>query len=144
MESILDGYLTTGSRKNPLANIGIEYTISDGAIVVTTETEFFEDSDLEFAMGVYIIEDNLLESQTVTGQGSVDNTTFNNILRLNLSANVTGDVLPLNAKKKGQIDEMIFTDFLQSNWKIENLRIVAVLWAKTSSGEFKAVNATVT
>mgnify|MGYP002629985166 CR=1 FL=1 len=143
MESTLDSFLTSGVIKTPTANIGINYTISDGAITGIAEVEYFEDSDKEFFVGLYMIENNLLERQYVTNTGWVDSTSFYNILRMKLSNSVTGDPLPIETKTKGKIDVVIFGDFLQSSWQTENLKVIAVLWTKNSTGELTAVNATI-
>jgi Outer membrane protein Omp28 len=142
MQDSLDGFLATGRNKIPKANIGVDYEISDGAISVSTETEFFEDTDLEYMVSAYVLEDKLIERQLDTDKGWLNGSEFNNILRIKLSSNVLGDNLPLTAKTKGTIDAMAFGDFLQSNWKEENLKVMVVLWSKDATGNITAVNAT--
>lgn len=142
METTIKSAISSHLKKTPVANIGLSYTISDGAISVITETEFYEDSPDAFYIGVYLLEDKLVNRQK-NSSGWQNNFTFNNVLRLKLSSSITGDQLPATAKTKGMIDRMVFGDFLLSNWKEANLKVAAVLFKKDGSGNFVIVNGTV-
>ena len=127
METKLDGYLAANKAKTPVANIAVSYVLEDGAISVTTETEFFEETSDDYQISVYLVESKLIANQYVSGSGWAKDVEFNNVLRTKLSASVVGDAFPAGTKAKGHIETMTFGDFLQSTWKTENLHVVAVL-----------------
>ncbi|MFT4522093.1 MAG: thiol-disulfide isomerase/thioredoxin [Bacteroidia bacterium] len=140
METTLDGFISTNLAKTPQANLLVKPVFENGAVSVAVSAEFFAETDLEYSVGCYLIEDKLMAKQASSGETISE---FNHILRMKLSSNVTGDALPIGTKPKGHVDKMTFGDFVQSSWKTENLRVVTVLWVKNAQGLVAAVNAVV-
>jgi len=104
----------------PIVNTGISATYTDGTqeINVNTQTEFFQDADANYYLGLYIVNDGYVGFQQ--NQGA--NAQHEKVLVASFTTSHFGDQLTINSNITTNIDLAVSSDFLQeavSNFTIE-------------------------
>ena len=119
---------------SPIAGSHITKKVDGSKLVINVETEFFQSVNGEYYLAVYVLEDNIIGRQNVSGQGYVTDVEFDNILRFNTESQPYGALLEngsIDANKKFNKE---YTVNIDSKWKAENLKVATVIWKKGSTG----------
>ncbi|MEZ4684996.1 MAG: T9SS type A sorting domain-containing protein [Bacteroidia bacterium] len=94
-------------------------------IKVYTKTEIFNDIDGEYYLGLYAIEDNIIEYQA-----SRSNTALHkNIFREALTPTITGTLVASGPTGRGVMYDTL-TWVVPSAYDIANMKILAIIWKK--------------
>jgi hypothetical protein len=122
----------------PIANTGLLVEKDGNMLNVTTRTRFFQQTQGEYYLGVYVIEDGVINFQ----QGQGDNAVHKNVLRASMSDSSFGEFLD-----DGTIQE--FSEYFKTfsielgSWNINNLEIATIIWEKVDNTyEFVNTNST--
>ncbi len=122
----------------PVVNAGLSVSKNGNMLHVQTKTRFFQNADGEYYLGVYVIEDGVINAQV--GQG--DNAVHTNVLRAGMSSNSFGELLVNGSVSEGAEFENQFSIQI-GNWNEDNLIIGAIIWKKNgASYEFVNTNFT--
>ena len=124
------------------AGVALSKSISGTTMTVKTKVKFYvaQPATKNLKLAVYVVEDHLIASQSVSGSGTVTNYEHRNLLRDCNAADYTG--VDLNAGVAVTVDQEFSKDFtftLNSTWKTANLKVIAVIWDATS-GKAKLIN----
>ncbi len=130
--------VTAASQESPVANAGMDLVLNGDELQVQTKTKFFQDADGEYYLGVYIIEDLVINFQANQGPNAV----HEKILRDAVSSGSFGELLENGSITAGTEFDHSFTKTLDANWKKEDLEIVAVIWKKEND-LFQVVNSNI-
>ena len=113
-----------------IAGIAVSKTIAGDSMKVSTKTQFFkaQNTGVDYKMAIYIVEDNVIETQLV---GSTDNPNYvhRNVLRASNSGTYSG--LSLNSSSAIVINQVFnknYSIYLNPAWNKANLKVIAVLW----------------
>ncbi len=124
------------AQNSPVANAGILAELSNGMILVSSKTKFFQEADGEFYLAVYVVEDNLVNTQS--GQGA--NALHKHILRAGMSADAFGTELMNGNIAAGTEFEREFELAVDPSWNLDNVELVTVIWQKVNN-KYEFVNA---
>ena len=109
----------------PIANSGLLAELDGNTLNVTVRTRFFQETIGEYYLGVYVIEDGVVNFQ----QNQGDNAVHKNVLRTSMTNESFGVFLD-----DGVVEE--FSEFLNEfsiqlgDWNVNNLEIAAIIWKK--------------
>ncbi len=110
---------------SPVVNAGLQVVKNGNTLEVQTKTRFFQNTTGEYYIGVYVIENGVINNQT--GQGS--NAVHKNVLRASMSSSSFGELI-----SSGSIDADTEFDNAYSieidNWNVNNLEIATIIWEK--------------
>lgn len=113
-----------------IAGIGVSKTIAGDSMKVSTKTQFFKPQNVgvDYKMAIYIVEDNVIETQLV---GSTDNANYvhRNVLRASNGTTYSGvSINSAAAITVDQVFEKTYSIYLNPAWNKANLKAIAVLW----------------
>lgn len=123
--------------ETPDVQTGYRYTVKDGKINVETKTKFFNAGKGNYYLGVYVIEDGVIEYQN--GQGN--NAKHHDVLR------DAGQELPWGTKiaegdvEAGTTFDNNFTINVDSKWNMDNIHVAVIMWNKNIYNKYIFVNA---
>ena len=121
---------------SPVAAAVYSKVISGTTITVNTATQFFSAASGEYYLGVYVIEDGVIEDQSGdAGAGASHHV----VLRGAMDGNAYGTLL-VNGTAGTDVMENTFTMEMESDWVADNITIGLVIWNKVS-GSYNFVNA---
>lgn len=129
--TVIDDY--TAGEQNPVANVALKYEISNNEIKVDTRTRFFEETEGEYYIAVYITESDVQAQQS----GHPDGNPFHKfVLRTATDDHATFGV-PLNqgeSIKADQLFEMSHSaEFPEGAWDKNNIHVSATIWKITGN-----------
>ena len=110
----------------PLANAGMEASISGDQLTVNTKTKFFQATTGEYYLGVYVVENGVINNQS--GQGS--NAVHKKVMRGAVTPTTFGDLLMNGSIGMNVEFDKSFTMTLDSNWDINNMEVITIIWQK--------------
>jgi Outer membrane protein Omp28 len=121
----------------PVVNTGLQAILDTltGIITVNTKTRFFQETQGEYALGLYLIEDQVENFQASIGEGAI----HTNILRGDFSNNPFGVELANGPIAVGTEVVNTFTMNVNPEWNLENVSIAAIIWKSENNG-FTFVN----
>ena len=128
-----DIYLTS-----PIVNTGLIVEKNGNTLNVATKTHFFQQTQGEYYLGVYVIESGIVSFQ----QGIGNNAVHNNVIRASFSDNSFGELLD-----DGTITES--SEYLHDfsidlgSWNIVDLEIAIIIWQKVGDS-YQYVNSSST
>jgi len=113
-----------------IAGIAVSKTITGDSMKVSTKTQFFksQNTGIDYKMAIYIVEDNVIETQLV---GSTDNLNYvhRNVLRASNASTYSGlSINSATAIAVDQVFEKTYSIYLNPAWNKANLKVIAVLW----------------
>ena len=116
------------SQMSPVANTGMEPYLEANNIdlVVPTKTRFFQEATGEFYLGVYIVEDDVVNFQQ--GQGS--NAVHKKILRGAVTSGSFGELLMNGTVAAGTEFLESYSISLDPSWEVQNLEVITIIWEK--------------
>ena len=107
-------------------------TISGGTVTVETLTKFYSSQGAHH-IGVYLLEDNVMANQTISGSQEAE-TAHNNVIRFPafegnlIGAELIGASFTANQEVSGTYTIPHFT-----GWNVENLQVAVVIWNSTQA-----------
>jgi hypothetical protein len=114
----------------PLANAGFELALSGKDLTITTKTKFFQPTSGEYYLGVYVIENGVINTQAGRGSDAV----HEKILRGAANTDETFGTLITNGSVDANAEfDHTFAMTLGDNWNTDNgdhLEVIAVIWEK--------------
>ena len=120
------------SDVNVSVGVAATATISGGTVTVETLTKFYS-SQGSHHIGVYLLEDNVMANQTISGSQEAE-TAHNNVIRFpafegnSLGAESIGASFTANQEVSGTYTIPHFT-----GWNVENLQVAVVIWNSTQA-----------
>lgn len=119
----------------PLVNAGMIVELNDGVLTINTKTKFFQEAEGDYSLGVYIVENGVINQQA--GQGA--NAVHEKVLRGAVSASTFGDSFVNGTVTAGQEFSKTYMQNMASDWVVGNLEVATVIW-KNNDGVYEAVN----
>jgi Outer membrane protein Omp28 len=121
----------------PVANTGLQAILDmdTDIITVNTKTRFFQETEGEYAIGLYVVEDLVENFQASIGEGAI----HTNVLRGDFFNNPFGIELANGAISAGTEVLHTFTQNVDPDWNLENVSIAAIIWKIEGNG-FTFVN----
>jgi len=112
----------------PVVNAGLQVTKDGDILTVQTRTRFFQSTDGEYYLGVYVIENGVVNYQN--GQGN--NAVHKNVLRASMSVGSFGEIVASGSIAANAEFDKEYSIQL-GNWNINNLEIATIIWKKVGS-----------
>lgn len=122
----IKGIVDANFMSMPLANAGIEASITGDQLMINTKTQFFQPTTGEYYLGVYIVENGVINNQS--GQGA--NAVHKKIMRGAVTSTTFGDLLMNGSIGMNMEFDKSFTMTVDSGWDINNLEVVTIIWQK--------------
>lgn len=124
----------------PIVNTGINATYSETTqeINVDTRTEFFQDADANYYLGLYIVNDGYVGFQQSQGA----NAEHEKVLVTAFTASHFGEQLTTGAVTDGTTMDGSYNIAIDSEWDVEKLEVVAIIWSE-SNGVYTYVNSNI-
>ena len=119
----------------PDANAGIRATKTGRRLNMDVKAKFFNQSQGEYYLAVYVIEDDVLAYQA--GKGA--NTPHKNVLREAVTSEKFGVLVASGVITAGTEYTTSYTYDVPSNWEVSNVSLAAVLWKKQNN-KYQFVN----
>lgn len=120
----------------PKAQAGMILVANDSQLDVYTKTRFFENSNGEYYLGVYLLEQNLFYYQSGQGQDAH----HKNVLRESLTDEELGELIAEGSISAGSEFAFNTSIPLDETYDLGNLTVVTILWEKVDS-KYNFVNA---
>lgn len=118
----------------PVVNAGLEVTKNGDFLNVQTKTRFFQNTEGEYYLGIYVIEDGVINFQQNQGNDAV----HKNVLRASMSSGSFGELITSGIISSGSEFDKPYS-ILLGNWNLNNLEIAAIIWKKVGN-TFEFVN----
>lgn len=138
MNNVISTNVNNHKNAEVIVNTAYTSTISDDKMTIKTTTKFFKNADGEYNIGVYILEDGIVASQSGPNGGA--NAVHENVLRAGNSS--WGEALANGAISAGKIVEKDITLTLDPTWNKEKLTAFVIIWKKNAD-KYDFVNATI-
>jgi len=128
------------AEQAPIANTSLApvYNSEMGEINVATKTEFFQNANANYYLGLYIVNDGYVGFQQ--NQGS--NAAHEKVLVSAFTTNHFGEQITNGAVTVGTTMDGYYTIAVDAAWDIEKLEIVSIIWAE-ENGVYTYVNSNV-
>ncbi len=121
----------------PVANAGLTAQLVDNTIEVQAQTRFFQDTEGEFYLAVYIVEDGVIADQASRG----NNVEHKKIMRESFSDNHFGTQLnDAGVVTQGSSFITNYSYDVPDGWVIENMDLALVIWSKQADDSYEFVN----
>ncbi len=111
---------------SPVANSGIIASLSGNELMVEAKTQFFQETSGDYYVGVYIIENGVINFQSSRG----NNAFHKNVLRAGMSSNAFGVNLDNGNFLAGTAIDKSFSMTLDENWNVDNILLATMIWKK--------------
>ncbi len=118
------------AEQAPIVNTGISATYSEATqeINVNTRTEFFQDANANYYLGLYIVNDGYVGFQQ--SQGS--NAEHEKVLVTAFTPSHFGEQLTTGAVTDGTTIDGAYSIAIDSEWDIEKLEVVSIIWSESN------------
>jgi hypothetical protein len=123
------------SVKMPIVNAGMNLLLAGDELVVETKTKFFQDASGEYYLGVYAVENEVINNQS--GQGN--NAVHEKVLRGRISDEIFGDFISSGDVSANSEFDQAFSIILDNGWDLSHLEIITIVWEKEGD-KFVAIN----
>lgn len=111
---------------SPLSNAGLEATLDGNMLSVITKTRFFQPTMGEYYVGVYVIENGVINFQSNQGMNAV----HKNVLRAGMSTSPFGELIMNGSIGMGMEFNHNFSMTLEDSWNVDSLEIATIVWKK--------------
>ncbi|MFK8005264.1 MAG: Omp28-related outer membrane protein [Saprospiraceae bacterium] len=122
------------AAKSPVANAGMNLSLTGDQLVIDTKTKFFQAASGEYYLGVYAVENGVVKYQAGIGNDAV----HEKVLRGSLTGENFGALLMNGDIAVGDEFTNSFTTEYDS-WDLDHLEIVTIVWKKDGD-KYVAVN----
>ncbi len=123
------------AAKSPVVNAGMILTLDGTELQIETKTKFFQSTSGEYYLGIYAVENEVVNFQQ--GQGS--NAIHEKVLRGKLNAEIFGELITSGDIDASSEFDKSFSATLSADWNTDHLEIVTVVWKKEGD-TFVAIN----
>lgn len=123
------------AAKSPVVNAGMILFLTGGSLVIDTKTKFFQTASGEYYIGVYAVEDEVVNFQ----QGQGNDAVHEKILRGALTTEIFGELITSGSITAGSEFTHSITTELDATWNIDHLEIVTIIWEKVGD-KYVAIN----
>ncbi len=125
----------------PIVNTGISasYTDDTQEINVNTRTEFFQNADANYYLGLYIVNDGYVGFQQSQGA----NAEHEKVLVTSFTTSHFGDPLTSGVVTDGTIIEGMYSIAIDPEWEVEKLEVISIIWSEVN-GVYTYVNSNIT
>lgn len=120
----------------PIVNSGFTQSISGNTLTVDTKVKYFQNTDGDYYLGVYLTEDNVEANQS----GITGTATHKRIMRASIHPNIEGTLISTGPVTAGTEFSDSHTFTLDQNWNSDFVKVFTVIWEKVGT-EFQYVNA---
>jgi len=120
--------------EGPLVNTGLEVTRDGDTYTIKTATEFFQEGNGKYHLGILVLEDAVTNNQA--SLGVVDH---EDVVR-GAVGSTFGDMIAEGVVAEGTIINNTYTMDVDPNWTLSNISFVAVIWDEDGGG-YDYVNA---
>jgi hypothetical protein len=129
---------STFANESPVANAGMIafYNEDIGMLELSTKTKFFQDASGKFNIGLYLIENDIVNNQA--GQGS--NAIHKKVMRESLVGSEFGELVVEGSVAAGTEFDKLYS-FPMADPNQGNFEIVAIIWNEDANGDYSVVNA---
>ncbi len=121
----IQGLVDNNYATPPVVNTGLNVTKNGDILNVQTKTHFFQNTEGEYYLGVYVIEDGVVNFQENQGNDAV----HKNVLRASMSSSSFGELIASGSIAASSEFEQQFSIPL-GTWNLDNLEIAAIIWKK--------------
>ncbi len=124
---------------SPVANTGMDSHFDGTTLSIATKTRFFQATSGEYYLGLYILEDAVVATQS----GISGNASHHSVLRASFSTDHFGQLIAIGEINSGMEIENTFSKNLDPMWNTSNIEVVAIIWKKQGDTyEFVNTNST--
>lgn len=113
-------------KASPIVNAGIMASLNGNTLNVKTKTRFFKSAEGEFYLGVYVIEDKVVNYQASRSSAAV----HKNVLRGSVGPEHFGKLISSGQVASGTEMENEFTTTLNASWNTDNIKLATIIWRK--------------
>lgn len=121
-----------------LSNYKIDATGGMQSVDVTTK--FFQNTDGEYYLSVYFMEDGVVSDQKLATGGSNPTQEHNHTFRASASGDAWGSVLASGSISSGASQTKSFSFMYSPMWKTDKMSAYAVIWKKVNASDWVYVN----
>lgn len=114
------------AAKSPIANAGMILNLADVQLQILTKTKFFQTASGEYYLGIYAVENEVVNFQ----QGQGNDAVHKKILRGSLLDDTFGELIASGDIDAGSEFEKTYNIELDANWNTDHLEIVTIIWKK--------------
>ncbi len=133
--SAIQNLVNNNYSLSPIANAGLQVTKDGNSLIVQTKTRFFQNAMGEYYLGVYVIEDGVINFQQGIGNDAV----HKNVMRASMSSSSFGELIANgNIDADSEFDKEFSIQL--GNWNVNNLEIATIIWKKEGN-TYQFVNA---
>jgi len=125
------------SAESPLANTGIVSNLTGNELDLSIKAKFFENTTGNYYVGVYIVEDDVINFQS--GQGA--NASHPNVVRDATTDDWFGTAISETDIQAGAEFSFIQSYTIPNAYDLDNISVVAILW-KENNGIYEYINGT--
>ncbi|MEM6967062.1 MAG: Omp28-related outer membrane protein [Bacteroidota bacterium] len=130
--------IDTNFELAPVANAGLIVSQVNDDLEIAAKTEFFQDADGEYYLGVYIVENNIVTFQQSIGNDAV----HKKVLRDAVTTETFGDLLANGTIAANTTYEATYTYTPDTEFNIDEMEFVTIVWKKEND-KFQVVNVNV-
>ncbi len=112
----------------------------DGTLTVDAFVEAFESLNGEYRLGLYLIQDHVIASQS--GQGA--NADHRNLLTASFFENSLGELIGEGSMVAGDVFQFNANIPLPTNYEKENTKVAAMIWRPLNNGQYFFINGNLT
>jgi hypothetical protein len=136
MKNVISTEISNHKSSEVIVNAGFTSTIEDDYMTVSTSTKFFKDTEGEYYIGVYMLENGVVANQS--GPNGGPNAVHDCVLR---SGNGDfGELISEGEVKSGKFIDRTIKLQINPSWKKENLNVFTIIWKKNGD-KYDFVNA---
>lgn len=114
------------AAKAPVVNAGMTLTLSGTDLQIDTKTKFFQATSGEYYLGVYAVENEVVNFQ----QGQGNNAIHEKVLRGKLNSEIFGELITSGDVDADTEFDKTFNATIGSDWDVNHLEIVTIIWKK--------------
>jgi hypothetical protein len=136
MNNVISTNVNNHKNAEVVANTGFNSTITGNEMTIETNTKFFKSAEGEYYLGVYLLEDGIVASQS--GPKAGPNAVHDNVLR---GGNASwGELLTSGSIEANKNFEKTIKITLDPSWNSSKLSVFTILWKKNGAN-YDFVNA---
>jgi len=128
--------INANAANAPVANVGFSASLTNGFLTVDTKTKFFQEATGDYYLGLYILEDGVINNQA--SNSAMSSHPF--VIRTAITNDIFGDALMNGTIAADTEYDGSFSLQLNPNWTEENVIVAGIIWEKDNDGVYQFVN----
>lgn len=126
IENAVKEMVQHNSTQTPLANTGVEMQLNGQVVEVKAKVQFFQPTEGEYYLSLFIIEDNVIANQSNRGS----NVAHRKVFRGRVTSETFGELITNGSIEADQTFNFRLNRAINSEWNPDQLEIAAVIWQK--------------